>query len=76
MRLAVEAVVGGAASVHEVERVLKVHFPDGDFGSISGLVYEMLGRPPAERDVVELAGVRLEVLATDGAHIRDWSSTR
>jgi Mg2+/Co2+ transporter CorC/osmotically-inducible protein OsmY len=65
------AIVGAAAGLHEIERVLDVRFPKGDYTSIGGLVYNRLRRPPHPGDAIELPGVRIEVLTIDGARLGD-----
>jgi Mg2+/Co2+ transporter CorC/osmotically-inducible protein OsmY len=65
------AVVGAAAGLHEIERVLDVRLPRGNFSSIGGLVYDYLKRVPRPGDSVELPGVRIEVLSVDGTRLRE-----
>jgi Mg2+/Co2+ transporter CorC/osmotically-inducible protein OsmY len=65
------AIVSAAAGLHEIERVLDVRFPRGRFSSISGLVYDRLKRVPRRGEVVDLPGVRIEVLSVDGARLRE-----
>src|ERR1700730_6848428 len=64
-------IVGAAAGLHEIERVLDVRFRGGRFVSIGGLVYERLGRVPRPGDVVELPGIRIEGLSMDGGRLRE-----
>jgi Mg2+/Co2+ transporter CorC/osmotically-inducible protein OsmY/sporulation protein YlmC with PRC-barrel domain len=65
------AIVGAAAGLHEIERVLDVRLPRGDFTSIGGLVYDRLRRVPRPGDTIELPGTRIEVLSVDGVRLRD-----
>jgi Mg2+/Co2+ transporter CorC/osmotically-inducible protein OsmY len=65
------AVVGAAAGLHEIERMLHVRFPRGEFASIGGLVYDRLRRVPRAGDSIELPGVRIEVLSMDGVRLRE-----
>jgi putative hemolysin len=65
------AVVGAAAGLHEIERILHVRFPEGDFASIGGLVYDRLRRIPRPGDRIELPGIRIEVLSVDGVRLRE-----
>jgi magnesium and cobalt transporter len=65
------AIVGAAAGLHEIERLLEVRFPKGDFTSIGGLVYDRLRRVPQPGDTIELPGIRIEVLSVDGVRLRD-----
>src|ERR1700694_4864902 len=46
-------------------------FAGGSFVSIGGLVYERLGRVPRPGDVVELPGIRIEVLSMDGVRLSE-----
>jgi Mg2+/Co2+ transporter CorC/osmotically-inducible protein OsmY len=65
------AIVGAAAALHEIERLLKVRLPRGQFVSIGGLVYQRVGRVPRPGDVVELPGMRIEVVTMDGVRLRE-----
>jgi Mg2+/Co2+ transporter CorC/osmotically-inducible protein OsmY/sporulation protein YlmC with PRC-barrel domain len=65
------AVVGGAVPLHEVGRVLDVRLPPSRYVSIGGLVVERLGRLPRPGDVVQLPGMRIEVLSVEGTRIRE-----
>ena len=64
-----EAIVGAATSLHQIELTLNVRFPRGDYVSIGGLVYAHLRDVPRPGDVVELPGVRIEVLSVDGPRL-------
>lgn len=50
----------------EVSRATGLPLPEGGYETVSGLVMERLGRVPAAGDVVELPGVRVQVVAMDG----------
>jgi osmotically-inducible protein OsmY/sporulation protein YlmC with PRC-barrel domain len=65
------AIVGAAAGLHELERVLDVRFPRGSFASIGGLVYDHLKRVPRPGDTVELPGLRIEVRSVEGTRLRE-----
>ncbi len=65
------AIVRASTGIADVERALGIKMPHEDFVSLGGLVYERLGRVPKEGDVLELPGVRIEVLSMDGARIRE-----
>jgi Mg2+/Co2+ transporter CorC/osmotically-inducible protein OsmY len=65
-----EAIVGGAAALHQIERLLHCRFPKSRFVSIGGVVYDRLRRVPRPGDIVELPGLRIEVLAMEGARVR------
>jgi len=65
------AIVRASTGIADVERALGIKMPHEDFVSLGGLVYERLGRVPREGDVLELPGVRIEVLAMEGARIRE-----
>jgi Mg2+/Co2+ transporter CorC/osmotically-inducible protein OsmY len=64
-----EAIVGAATPLHEIELALNVRFPRGEYVSIGGLVYAHLRHIPRPGDVVELPGMRIEVLSVDGARL-------
>jgi Mg2+/Co2+ transporter CorC/osmotically-inducible protein OsmY len=65
------AIVGATARLREVEEVLDVRFPRSPSTSMGGLMYERLQRVPKPGDVIDLPGMRIEVLSVDGARIRE-----
>ncbi|HEV7665147.1 MAG TPA: BON domain-containing protein [Chloroflexota bacterium] len=65
------ALVGGATPLHRIERILNVRFPNSRFVSIGGLVLDRLGRVPRPGDVVQLPGMRIEVLSVDSTRVRE-----
>jgi Mg2+/Co2+ transporter CorC len=66
-----EAIVGGATPLHEIELALNTPLPRDGYASIGGLVYARLKREPRVGDVVELPGMRIEVLSVDGPRLRE-----
>jgi Mg2+/Co2+ transporter CorC/osmotically-inducible protein OsmY/sporulation protein YlmC with PRC-barrel domain len=64
-----EAIVGAAARLHELELLFNLELPDEKFASVGGLVYEALGRIPRPGDVVDAAGLQMEVLSMDGVRL-------
>ncbi len=50
----------------EISRETRLHLPEGDYETVSGLVMERLGRVPSPGDVVELPGVSVKVVTMDG----------
>ena len=55
--------------VEEVESFFGLTLPEGPYESIGGLVIHRLGRLPKAGDVVEAAGLRLEVIAATSRRI-------
>jgi magnesium and cobalt transporter len=57
--------VDGRADIEDVEAVLGVSLPRGDYATIAGLVLDLAGRIPSVGNVVEADGHRIEVLSMD-----------
>ncbi|EWS82989.1 hemolysin family protein [Brachybacterium phenoliresistens] len=63
-------VVSGLMRPDEIRRELGVIVPEStDYDTLGGLLMDELRRIPAPGDVVESAGLRLEVLAMDGRRV-------
>lgn len=58
-------VVAGRMHVEDLEQALGRKLPEGDFDTVSGLVTSLCGRIPARGEVLDVAGLRVRVLAAD-----------
>ncbi len=58
-------VVAGRMHVEDFEEVLGRKLPEGDFDTVGGMVTSLCGRIPARGEVLEVAGLRVKVLAAD-----------
>ncbi len=63
-------VADGALALAQVNDVLDTTFENPSYGTLGGLVFDELGRPPEVGDAVTIDGYRLEVAAVDGARIQ------
>jgi len=64
------AIVNARTHIHEVNELLGLHLPeDGEVETISGLIYTLMGRVPAQGDTVSLPGAELRVEKTVGQRI-------
>jgi CBS domain containing-hemolysin-like protein len=72
---AVEALPGGAVRVNarmpidEVNELLKADFPEGDWDTIGGYLYHLLGHIPNEGEAAEYDGFRLVAEKVQGRRI-------
>jgi CBS domain containing-hemolysin-like protein len=64
-----EYVADGALALVAASEELDADFGETAYGTVGGLVFDRLGRPPEVGDAVTVDGYRLEVLAVDGARI-------
>jgi CBS domain containing-hemolysin-like protein len=62
-------VADGALAITRVNEVLGADFEDTSYGTLGGLVFARLGRPPEVGDSVTIGGYSLEVEAVDGARV-------
>jgi CBS domain containing-hemolysin-like protein len=62
--------------VFDVNEALDTDLPEGDYETLGGLVIERLGRIPNVGDVVQVGGVRIEVLAADQRRVRQVAITK
>jgi CBS domain containing-hemolysin-like protein len=71
----VEPLAGGGIRVHgrtsldEVNDLLHTRFPEGDWDTIGGLVYDLMGHVPAEGEAVTLGEWRLTAQRIQGRRI-------
>ena len=71
----IEALAGGAYRVNarmpldEVNELLEADFPEGDWDTIGGFVFNLLGHVPAEGETVEHDGYRLAAEKVQGRRI-------
>lgn len=58
-------VIDASIRVSELETTVNFPFPEGDYVTLGGLIFQRIGRVPKEGDVVNLEAGRLEVLSMD-----------
>ena len=64
-----DVLVNASLNVDDVNGELDLTLPEGEYDSLGGLVFGMLGRVPAPGDSVETDGVRLIVERVDGRRV-------
>ncbi len=62
--------VKGDAEIEEVEEMLKVDFPEGDYSTVSGLIMHHLGRIPGKGESFEINGVKFIIEDADERRIK------
>lgn len=65
-----EILVQGAAELREINHFFGTSFPLLEHRSLNGFLLGELGRVPEEGDVIERAGVRIEVLSATDTQVR------
>ena len=68
--------VNARMPLDEVNELLRLDLPDGDWDTIGGLVFNALGHVPAEGEAVEIDGHRLRAERVDGRRIGRVRITR
>ena len=65
-----EAIFDARTSIRDVNELLSLDLPDDEFDTLGGLVYDRLGKVPAENDEVRVDGCLVRVLTTEGRRIK------
>ena len=65
-----EVIVDGRIPMDELADIFDTDFSEGDFDTIGGFVQKLLGRIPEAGEVVESAGLHIEVQAVEHRRIR------
>ena len=68
--------VNARLAVDELNELLRAHLPEGDWDSVGGLVFHLLGRVAGEGAVVEVDGFTLRVDRVTGRRISRVVVTR
>jgi CBS domain containing-hemolysin-like protein len=64
-----DVLVNASLNVDDVNEELDLELPEGNYDSLGGLVFELLGQVPVAGDTVEEAGVRIIVERVDGRRV-------
>lgn len=76
-RLGSEALlVDGTARLEEVGEALDIRLEHPEVETVSGLVLDLLGRPPSSRDQVQYVGLVVRVITTEGRGVGQCSIRR
>jgi putative hemolysin len=68
--------VNARMPLDEVNELLRLDLPEGDWDTIGGLVFNALGHVPTEGEAVEIDGHRLRAERVDGRRIGRVRITR
>ena len=68
--------VSARMPLDEVNELLRLELPEGDWDTVGGLVFNMLGHVPAEGEAVEIDGHRLRAERIEGRRIGRVRITR
>ena len=61
--------VNARMPIDELNELLQVEFPEGDYDTVGGLIYNLLGHVPTEGETVEYDGRRLRAEKVQGRRI-------
>ncbi len=64
-----DVLVNATLNVDDVNEELDLELPEGNWDSVGGLVFGLLGRVPVPGDAVEVDGIRLVVERVDGRRV-------
>jgi len=62
--------VDGTTRIEELEHILGIAFPEGEYETIAGLYLQRSARIPDPGEWVDIDGIRIEVVAADDRRIR------
>jgi CBS domain containing-hemolysin-like protein len=62
--------INASAHVDELTELFRIEYDDRDFDTVGGLIVSHLGRVPALGEVLQIGGLRFEVLESDRRRIR------
>jgi magnesium and cobalt exporter, CNNM family len=68
--------VNGRMPIDEVNELTHAHLPEGDWDTVAGLVFNLLGHVPTEGEAVEFNGHRLQAEKVQGRRIGRVRITR
>ncbi|MFA9565949.1 MAG: hemolysin family protein [Acidimicrobiales bacterium] len=71
-----EVRVDARLPVDELEEILRIEFPAGDWDTVGGLLFDQLGHVPVEGEHVDLSGHRLAAERVQGRRIQRVRVTR
>jgi len=71
-----EAVMNARVSIDEFKDLFGLDVAEEDFDTVGGFVFSRLGRIPNVGDVVEVDGIKIEILSTVGQRVKDVRVTR
>jgi putative hemolysin len=66
-----EAVMNAKVSIDEVKDIFGVDIEGEDYDTVGGFVFSRLGRIPVVADVIEIDGIKIEVLTTVGRRVKE-----
>ena len=61
--------VKARTDIQDFNEAFSTHFPDDEFDTVGGLILRELGRLPKRNEMLEIDGVRFQVLRADSRRI-------
>lgn len=65
-----EAILDARVSIHDLNDALNVSLEDGEYDTVGGMVYSLLGKIPVSGDQIRVDGLFVTVLSTVGKRVK------
>ncbi|MFC1906147.1 hemolysin family protein [Chloroflexota bacterium] len=71
-----EAIMNAKVSIDDFKDMFGVDVEEEDFDTVGGFVFSRLGRIPNVGDIIEIDGIRVEILSTVGRRVKEVRVTK
>ncbi|MFC1998597.1 hemolysin family protein [Chloroflexota bacterium] len=71
-----EAVMNAKVSIDELKEMFGIDVEEEDFDTVGGFMFSRLGRIPNVGDIIEVDGIKIEILSTVGQRVKEVRVTK
>jgi len=71
-----EAIMNAKVSIDDFKDIFGVDIEGEDFDTVGGFVFSRLGRIPSVGDIIEVDGIKIEILSTVGQRVKEVRVTK